>query len=77
MTLRGSEDHSYNDYVKAALVSAQIHAPSLVPHLIWFGPPSPMTAWFEVHGGPVIFQELSFYGKLPEAYRGPWCGTYL
>ena len=77
MTLRGSEDQSYNDYVKAALISAKQRAPSLLPHLLWFGAPSPMTAWFELHGGPVIFKDLSFYSSLPEHYRGPWCGTYL
>lgn len=43
-------DSDYNTYLKAALLSAQKNAPSLIPYLIVDGAPSEMTEWFQNHG---------------------------
>jgi hypothetical protein len=57
----------HRDYLEAALVSALRNAPSLVPILIYDGPASTLTAWFEAMGGIVVFHHLSIYQELREA----------
>ena len=77
MGLRAGSDSDYFDYVKAALISAKHMAPSLVPYLIYSGPACAMTAWFEMHGGHVLFHDLSFFKDLREADKGDVSGAYL
>lgn len=77
MALRESKDGAYSEYAQAAFLSAKKAAPSLLPYLIWFGAATPMTAWFELNGGNVIFHELSFYSQLLEAKQGVLSGKFL
>lgn len=56
----------YIHYLEVALLSAR-NAPSLVPVLVYDGPASPLTTWFESMGGLVIFHHLSFYNELRDA----------
>ena len=77
MGLRAEADSDYFTYVKAALLSAKHMAPSLVPYLIYSGPACAMTAWYEMHGGHVLFHDLSFFDQLREANKGDVSGAYL
>lgn len=55
-------DADYNTYIKAALLSAQKNAPSLVPYLIVEGSPSKLTTWFEDHGKKIHVAFYKFEG---------------
>ena len=77
MGLRAEPNSDYFQYVKAALISAKHMAPSLVPYLLYSGPACAMTAWFELHGGHVIFHDLSFFSDLGDANKGDVSGAYL
>ena len=76
MGLKSAEEADYSLYIKAAVLSAKEHAPSLVPVLIFQGAPNSVTAWFERHGGTVLFHSLSFLDALPETQHGG-IGAYL
>ena len=41
-------------------MSAKARAPSLVPFLLFDGPPCNFTAWFQAQGGTVVFHSVSF-----------------
>ena len=77
MGLRASEDSDYSEYVKVALLSARHNAPSLVPHLIYSGAANSMTAWFELHGGEVLFHDLSFFTRLRQDLKSHGSGAFL
>ena len=77
MGLRASEDSDYFEYVKVALLSARHSAPSLVPYLIYSGAANAMTAWFELHGGEVLFHDLSFFDHLREDLKTDGSGPFL
>ena len=66
-------------YVIAAVGSQRKAAPSLLPHLIYDGKPTNITAWLQGQGVEVIFHRLSFIDKLREAGLGhnPIVGAYL
>ena len=77
MGLRAADDSDYFIYIRVALLSAREKAPSLVPYLIYSGPANTMTAWFEQHGGTVIFHDLSFFADLREDMKSHASGPYL
>ncbi|PSC73694.1 glycosyl transferase family 8 [Micractinium conductrix] len=53
-------------YVRAALLSARQHAPSLVPVLlVTSAEPTELGSWFEQLGGLVLFHHLSFLHLMP------------
>ena len=66
-------------YVIAAVGSQRKAAPSLLPHLIYDGKPTNITAWLQGQGVEVIFHRLSFVDKLREAglRHNPIVGAYL
>ena len=67
------------DNLRAALLSARAHAPSLVPLLIYTGPPNAFTRWWEGNGGHIAPHTLSFLDRL-EAVRqrdGVWGAKLL
>jgi hypothetical protein len=49
MGVQGSQ-FDYYEYIKAAVLSAQRNAPSLLPVLLYEGDSSNFTAWFGTHG---------------------------
>lgn len=53
-------------HTQVAIMSAKQNAPSLVPILIYDGPPGSLTAWVERLGGKVIFHYLTFYQDLKD-----------
>ena len=77
MGVRGEPESDYFQYIKSALMSARRLAPSLVPYLIYSGPACAMTAWYELHGGHVLFHDLSFFSDLREENKGDVSGAYL
>ena len=65
-------------YVIAAVGSQRKAAPSLLPHLIYDGEPTNVTAWLQGQGVEVIYHELSFMDKLsPASQHSPSVGAYL
>jgi hypothetical protein len=52
--------------LRAALLSARRHAPSLVPVLVHSGPPGELTRFFEEQGGHAVQHELSFLATLKQ-----------
>ena len=66
-------------YVIAAVGSQRKAAPSLLPHLIYDGKPTNITAWLQGQGVEVIFHGLSFIDKMREAglRHNPSVGAYL
>ena len=72
----GQQIAQYKHYVRAAVVSAMHHAPSLVPNLILsdivnraaaFNSSGRFEAWFRRVGGIVHRWNLSFYPALQDA----------
>ena len=77
MGLRAADDSDYFEYVKVALLSARHKAPSLMPYLIYSGAANALTAWFELHGGEVLFHDLSFFTHLREDVKSHGSGPFL
>ena len=77
MGLRASEDSDYFEHVQVALLSARHNAPSLVPYLVYSGAANAMTAWFELHGGEVLFHDLSFFNHLRKDLKTHESGPFL
>lgn len=79
----GGEGHQVAQYkrnVKAAVVSAKHHAPSLIPQLILGGGLSSrrFEGWFQRMGGTVHRWNLSFYQEMQDAvYKHKWQGEGL
>ncbi len=55
---------NHTNHPQVAIMSAKQNAPSLIPILIYDGPPGSLTAWVERLGGKVIFHYLTFYEDL-------------
>jgi hypothetical protein len=66
-------DSRYLQFLKAAVLSARRHAPSLVPVLIYGGQqPDLVTRWFAEQGGTVVYHTLSFLPDLQRAGNESW-----
>lgn len=64
MAVGKNSNANYKTFVANALTSAKLHAPSLMPHLIYDGDEDGFTAWVADLGGKVIFHQLSFFSAL-------------
>jgi hypothetical protein len=64
MAVGKNSNANYKTFVANALVSARLHAPSLVPHLIYDGDEDGFTDWVKQLGGVVCFHKLSFFSAL-------------
>lgn len=67
------------DYLRAAFITARLHAPSLIPVLIYSGPASsPFTRWWEARGGHIVHHRLTFREEFDKVVpKDKYWGTKL